>query len=183
MNGRDIAMSREYRLTRARRVVTGLDDEGRSTILSDGLTETRLLTDAFARNDIWQATSVPGSALAENTLGETAVIPPPPMGYTYNITSFPPDKEWDYEAGYARALATAAAADSTSADDVPGMHTTETVDIVTILSGELWAIVETGETLLSPGDTLVQRGTKHAWQNRGDVPAVMVAIQISATRP
>jgi quercetin dioxygenase-like cupin family protein len=63
------------------------------------------------------------------------------------------------------------------------MHTTETVDIVTIISGELWAILETGETLLRPGDTLVQRGTKHAWRNKGDVPAVMAAIQISATRP
>ena len=63
------------------------------------------------------------------------------------------------------------------------MHATETVDIVTILSGELVAILETGETVLKPGDTLVQRGTNHAWRNRGDVPAVMVALQVAATRP
>jgi mannose-6-phosphate isomerase-like protein (cupin superfamily) len=111
------------------------------------------------------------------------VIPPPPLGYTYNLTAFPPDSEWDYEAGYAQALADASAGDSTSMQDIPGMHTTETVDIVTLLSGELWAILETGETMLKPGDTLVQRGTKHAWRNKGDVPAVIVAIQISATRP
>jgi mannose-6-phosphate isomerase-like protein (cupin superfamily) len=176
-------MAGEYRDLRARRIVTGLDDQGRSAIVSDAYTDTRLVTDAFMRNDIWQAKEVPSSALAENTLAEVAVIPPPPLGYTYNLTAFPPDKEWDYEAGYAKSLADAAASDSTSAQDIPGMHTTETVDIVTIISGELWAILETGETLLKPGDTLVQRGTKHAWRNKGDVPAVMAAIQISATRP
>ncbi len=174
-------MPGEYAEARARRVVIGLDDEGRSTIVSDGPTETRLITDAFARNDLWQATEVPTPALAENTLGSTAVIPPPPRGYTYNLTTFPPDSEWDYEAGYTRALAEAAAGD-TAVEGEPGMHTTETVDIVTILSGELWAILETGETLLKPGDTLVQRGTKHAWRNRGEVPATMCAIQIAATR-
>src|SRR4051812_21052968 len=176
-------MAGEYKNLRARRVVTGVDDQGRSTIVSDGVTDTRLLAEAFHRNDIWQATQVPGSALADNTLGDVAEIPPPPMGYTYNLTAFPPDSEWDYEEGYARSLADASAADSTSSDDLPGMHTTETVDVLTILSGELWAILETGETLLKSGDTLVQRGTKHAWRNKGDVPAIMVAIQISATRP
>ncbi|MEU4418837.1 cupin domain-containing protein [Nocardia salmonicida] len=54
---------------------------------------------------------------------------------------------------------------------------------MTILSGELVAILETGETTMKPGDTLVQRGTNHAWRNRGNVPATIVAIQIAATRP
>jgi mannose-6-phosphate isomerase-like protein (cupin superfamily) len=171
-------MAGEYSSVHARRIVIGLDDEGKSSIVSDGLTQTRLITGAFTRNDIWQATSVPTPVMAENTLGDKAVIPPPPRGYTYNITAFPPDSEWDYEAGYAQALAEAGAEGS----GIPGMHETETVDIVTIISGELWVVVETGETLLKPGDTLVQRGTRHAWRNRGDVPAVMVAIQIAVTR-
>jgi mannose-6-phosphate isomerase-like protein (cupin superfamily) len=173
-------MAQEYSTIRARRVVVGLDADGKSAITSDGLTDTHLVTDAFARNDLWQATRIPSPVSADNTL-TAAHIPPPEQGYTYNITAFPPDGEWDYEGGYDQALADAGAADAAIPGE-PGMHVTETVDIVTILSGELWAIVETGETLLKPGDTLVQRGTKHAWRNRGDVPAVMVAIQIAATR-
>ena len=42
--------------------------------------------------------------MSDNTLGDKAVIPPPPAGYTYVITTFPPDSEWDYEAGHARVL-------------------------------------------------------------------------------
>jgi mannose-6-phosphate isomerase-like protein (cupin superfamily) len=167
---------------RARRVVIGLDEDGRSSIVSDGLTETRLVTPAWTLNQIWQATSVPSHVMAENTLGDKAVIPPPPGGYTYVITTFPPDSEWDYKAGYAEALAEAGAADSAVDSDIPGLHETDTIDIVTIISGELWMVVESGETLMKPGDTLVQKGTKHAWQNRGDVPAVVAAIQIGATR-
>ena len=178
---RDVNMAGEHRNMRARRVVTGLDDQGRSTIVSDGPTETRLVTDALTRNDIWQATSVPGPALAENTLGETPSFSSPPRGYTYNLSTFPPDSEWDYETGWARALEEGGVSRIEGAP--AGMHATETVDIVTILSGELVAILETGETVLKPGDTLVQRGTNHAWRNRGDVPAVMVALQVAATRP
>lgn len=173
-------MAGEYTNVHARRVVIGLDDNGKSAIVSDGLTETRLITKAFARNDLWQAASVPTPALADSTL-TAALIPPPEKGYTYNITTFPPDSEWNYDGDYAQALAEAGAAES-AIEGSPGMHETDTVDIVTIIAGELCAVVETGETVLKPGDTLVQRGTKHAWRNRGTEPAVMVAIQIAATR-
>ena len=98
------------------------------------------------------------------------------------IATFPPDAEWDYAAGYAKALADAGAADSVVEGGIPGMHATDTIDILTIVSGEIYAIVETGETLLSAGDSLVQRGTRHAWSNRSDRPCVMAAIHIAATR-
>jgi uncharacterized cupin superfamily protein len=63
-----------------------------------------------------------------------------------------------------------------------GLHQTDTVDIVTIISGELIAITETSETVLRPGDSLVQNGTVHTWANRGDVPCMKVAVQIGAQR-
>jgi mannose-6-phosphate isomerase-like protein (cupin superfamily) len=175
-------MAREHLKAQARRVVIGLDDKGRSSIVSDGMTETRLVTEAFTANQIWQAISVPTPVLAENTLGDEPVIAPPPNGYTYVITTFPPDKEWDYEAGYAKALAGGGVADSDIDGTNPGMHQTDTVDIVTVISGEIWAVVETGETLLKPGDTLVQRGTKHGWRNRGDAPCVIAALHMSVVR-
>jgi hypothetical protein len=166
----------------ARRIVVGLDKDGRSTFVSDRATETRVATDAYTINQIWQATTVPTPVMADNTLGEKAVIPVPPGGYTYVITTFPPDSSWDYEAGYAKALADAGAQDSVGEDDVPGMHTTDTVDIVTVISGEIWALVETGETLMKPGDSLVQRGTKHAWRNRSDADCTIAALHMSVVR-
>ena len=62
------------------------------------------------------------------------------------------------------------------------MHQTDTIDIVTVISGEVWAVVETGETLMKPGDTLVQRGTKHAWRNRSDSPCVIASVHVSIVR-
>ena len=62
------------------------------------------------------------------------------------------------------------------------MHQTETIDIVTVISGEIWAVVETGETLVRAGDTVVQRGTWHAWRNRSQAPCTVMAVHISVLR-
>ena len=74
----------------------------------------------------------------------------------------------DYEGGYAKALVQAGVGDPEATADAPvpegrranaGMHQTDTIDVVTVISGEIWAMVETGETLVRAGDTVVQRGT------------------------
>ena len=61
------------------------------------------------------------------------------------------------------------------------MHKTDTVDFALVLSGEIWALMDEGETLMRAGDTLVQRGTNHAWSNRSDRPSLVAFILISAT--
>src|SRR5918999_3630782 len=100
-------MTRDHLAAHARRVLVGLDDEGRSTIVSDAPTEARLATAAFTRNLIWGGDVVPTPVMAENAVEDAGTIPPPPSGYYYDISTFPPDSEWDFEAGYAQALAEA----------------------------------------------------------------------------
>ena len=87
---------------------------------------------------------------------------------------FPPDSAWDPASQYRESLAAIQAGDAIGEDDAPGMHVTDTLDIVTILSGELYVVLEDCETLLRPGDTVVQRGTKHTWSNRSEEPCVLV---------
>ncbi|KQU28471.1 MULTISPECIES: cupin domain-containing protein [unclassified Rhodococcus (in: high G+C Gram-positive bacteria)] len=175
-------MAGEHREFQSRLIVTGLDDAGRSTIVSDGPTTDRLVADGYTRNHLWQATEVPTPVTAPSGPGDASIIPPPPTGYNYVITAFAPDEQWDYEGGYARILAESGAGDSVDPDDAPGMHTTDTIDIVTIIFGEARVILDTGETVMRPGDTIVQRGTKHAWRNRTNEPCVVSAVHISATR-
>jgi hypothetical protein len=43
-------------------------------------------------------------------------------------------------------------------------------------------MVETGETLVEPGDTVVLRGSWHAWRNRSDAPCTIAALHISVVR-
>ena len=65
--------------------------------------------------------------------------------------------------------------------DAPGMHTTATIDFEIVLEGEVWLELDDGaEVRLQPGDAVVQNGTRHAWRNKGDVPARLVAFLVGA---
>ena len=61
-----------------------------------------------------------------------------------------------------------------------GMHKTRTVDYVILLSGEVDLILDDGEVHLKPFDIVVQRGTNHAWVNRGTETAQLVGILLDA---
>jgi uncharacterized protein with PhoU and TrkA domain len=39
------------------------------------------------------------------------------------------------------------------------MHRTQSVDYAIVISGEIWALMDTGETKMNAGDILIQRGT------------------------
>jgi hypothetical protein len=178
-------MTGEHLKQQARRVVIGLDADGRSCIESDELAPDRLAGPANTKCDLWRMAGVPGSFGDGDGLEDGVITLPPIGGLVYRIASFPPDSEFDRSQGYSDAhgpLAGSIAPEDSGG--IAGLHVTETIDVVTMLSGELWAVMETGETLLRPGDTLVQRGTKHAWSNRTDKPAVIVSIMIdAASRP
>ncbi len=67
--------------------------------------------------------------------------------------------------------------------DNPGMHTTDTVDCIYIVSGEVWLELDDGtQKLLKTGDTVVQNGTRHAWHNIGPNPCTMISCSIGAER-
>lgn len=178
-------MAGEHLKVHSRRVLTGLDEAGRSTIVSDAPTPIRVATPGFTVCDIWRIESLPLQLPASDATTGEVLLDPPVAGLVYRVTTFPPDSEWDARAEWASSLGEMAGDRSLvgDEDDGPiGMHQTDTVDIVTILSGELVAITETAETVLRPGDSLVQNGTVHTWANRGAVPCMKVAVQIGAKR-
>ncbi|MGW4966045.1 cupin domain-containing protein [Nonomuraea sp. NPDC004186] len=68
--------------------------------------------------------------------------------------------------------------------DPSGMHTTDTLDYGICLEGELWLELDSGdEVRLTPGACVVQQGTRHAWHNRAETPALMAFVGIGAERP
>lgn len=126
-------------------------------------------------NSLWQIDALPARIDDVGHLGPVCLVPP--MGsFIYRLATFPPDHEVDTPM-IAESMAAMGGEDCMSADsDIPGPHVHDTLDIITILDGEIYAVLEATETLLRPGDTFVQRGTRHSWSNRTDKPATLVSI-------
>jgi hypothetical protein len=167
----------------ARRVVTGHDGNGRSCVTVDELAATRAVTPTFTVVDVWQTDTVPPPIDAHDTLTGNVVLDPPKAGVLVRVVTFPPDAEWQSSGGYAGAMAAIGGTDSHADDDqAAGMHTTDTVDVITVIEGEIHVVLENDEVRLGAGDSLIQRGTKHAWSNRTTARATIVATMYAATR-
>ena len=169
-----------------RRIVTGHDAKGRSIIVSDGPSPHVLRLpgrDDFALTNLWVTDATParndGNA---DAAARTVVLEPPRNGTIFRVVEFPPERgggAFDRDAAFA-AMGAEHAMDADGARH-PGMHKTATVDYAIVLSGEIYALMDEGETLMKAGDCLVQRGTNHAWANRSDAPCLVAFILVSAT--
>jgi quercetin dioxygenase-like cupin family protein len=62
----------------------------------------------------------------------------------------------------------------------PHMHRTETIDYVLVLEGEIDMDMDASTVKLKAGDIMVQRGTNHAWANRGTARARVAFVLIDA---
>jgi quercetin dioxygenase-like cupin family protein len=136
----------------------------------------------FALTNLWVTDRAPASNAGNADAAERPVVlEPPPKGAIFRIVEFPPDRApggFDRKAAFA-AMGAHHAMDP-DASRHPGMHKTDTVDFALVLAGEIWALMDERETLLRAGDTLVQRGTNHAWSNRSDQPCLVAFILVSA---
>jgi len=168
-----------------RRIVTGHDRNGASIFVSDGTPPTVIRPPdlgGVAINHLWQTDGTPGDLHGDDDRGSVAIqLLPPPHGSAFRIVEFPPD------AGLASS-ASAPSGDAflPSASLVaPGsshamMHRTPTVDFAIVLSGECYLVLDTGETLLHAGDSVIQRGVNHAWSNRSPAPCRVAFVLVDA---
>jgi mannose-6-phosphate isomerase-like protein (cupin superfamily) len=149
-----------------RRVVTGIDEHGRSTFLSDG--------DAFGGDrwaEVWVTDPVQGLDAVVDPQDGMMVLEPPPAGTAWRVFEVPPDAQMRE--------AMANAVGQIEGIEADGFHATETIDYVMVLEGEISLELDTGAVTLHPGDCVVQRGTRHAWRNRNDHPVKMCAVMVS----
>ena len=67
--------------------------------------------------------------------------------------------------------------------DSPGMHTSYSVDVVLIVSGQAILELDDGaQVTLGAGDCVVQNGTRHAWRTPTSQFCTMAAAVIGAYR-
>ena len=168
-----------------RRIVCSVNAAGKSVIESDGPPHAvrPSMRPGFASRNIWATFGSPAPLGDPDRSAEIKGLMPPERGTVFKYIDFPP--EGDGEAIAPRAADTSPTASGEKglrkhpdSPRHPGMHETDTIDYAIVLSGEIWAIMDEGETLMKQGDVLIQNVTNHAWANRSTAPCRVLFVLV-----
>ena len=168
-----------------RRVVTTHDKGKRAVLLSDKLAkisggEPELGVESYM---LWSTRETPADVSGNGDAGKTDLgIPPPPNGSILRIVDFHPQTKAQKNLSpdhMAKLLGVGHKA-SGAVSRHPGMHRTRSIDYIVVMEGEIDMLLDKGEVHLKAGDVLVQRGTNHAWVNRGKKTCRIAAILLDA---
>jgi mannose-6-phosphate isomerase-like protein (cupin superfamily) len=167
-----------------RRVVTGHNSDGKAVFVSDetvGPTTLALLPGSeFHR--LWGGDEAPSFPDDGSRPADSSYFPPV-GGFRFGLFTIPPDEgrgvpeDLDIAAALQELEEKLPGLAQYMEPAEPGMHTTATIDFEVVLSGEVWLELDDGaEVHLKAGDTVVQNGTRHRWNNKGTVPAVLAVF-------
>ena len=166
---------------RTRRIVTGIDSEGRSFFQEDGETPGYLDLGAFIDEEIWIDDPIAAETeYVDPASAEKFDLVPPQGGSRARIFTFMPDKGQSYDSEVISKAAQRFNTGEAMDPENPGMHTTATIDYGIVLSGNITLELDEGSRKLGPGDIVVQRATAHAWRNYSDQPCTMLFVLIGS---
>ncbi|MCB2074701.1 MAG: cupin domain-containing protein [Novosphingobium sp.] len=135
-----------------RRIVTGLDDSGRSSVVIDG--PIPVLADISAAL-AWRCDIPADNSGSEDTVAPYAIEMLHSGQANFAICTFP-------------------------AGSPEIMHATDTIDYLVIISGRVTLVLEKGEADLGPGDFIVDRGVMHGWRNPHDEDCIAAVVNLPA---
>jgi uncharacterized cupin superfamily protein len=133
----------------------------------------------FTSTRIWLSDRSPARLTTTDPTTGKHTLEPPPGGSLCRIVTFPPDASWKGKVGAKEVQSYFSAMGSPSASTYapnaphPYMQKTRTLDFCLVLEGEITLILDTEAVHLKAGDTVVQRGTNHAWSNRSGKSCVV----------
>jgi quercetin dioxygenase-like cupin family protein len=158
-----------------RRIVAGVDDGGKASVLIDGASPDVKVDPArpgFAATRVWVTDSSPAKVKG---VRDTLHLPhslDAPGGTTFWCFEFPPERSFvdkitqaDVKAYFA-SMGSRGASTARDGKPHPYMQRTDTMDFCHILDGDITLVLDTQEVDLKEGDTVVIRGANHAWSNR-----------------
>jgi mannose-6-phosphate isomerase-like protein (cupin superfamily) len=168
-----------------RRVVTGHDASGKAVVLIDGAAPNAKLRKATGLTStlLWVSDGSPADNSGNADSADRDIgVAPPPRGSIFRMVDFPPASEVgtvDNAAMLKEMGLSGGHADPRHAT----MHRTRSVDYAVVISGEIDMLLDDSEVHLGAGDVLVQRGTNHAWVNRGKENCRIAFVLIDAVDP
>ena len=143
-----------------RRIVTGHDaDNVAKAIIDAPATNWKSSSPGTVSTLIWSTDATPADIAPGETIEDLCArilgTAPPANGTRFAVIDFPPGNRGR-------------------------MHRTETIDYVIVIAGEIDMDMDRTTVHLKAGDVMVQRGTNHAWINRGTAPARLAFVLIDA---
>lgn len=173
-----------------KRIVTENNLHGNSYILSQEITniETPLkeLDDRFRFYNLWTTNSMPVDLNLKDPVKDNYVSTSPVQnGSMFRIVNYSPEVQllerinqmsitephaFEQKIGIKLSLNS----------KHPLMHTTPSINFGIVLSGEIYLVLDEDEILLKPMDTIIQRGTSHAWSNRSAQDCIMAYVLLDA---
>jgi mannose-6-phosphate isomerase-like protein (cupin superfamily) len=136
-----------------RRVVTGLDEAGRSCVLVDG----PVVPVGDALGVVWRTGPPPvdNAPMADAATGDFSLARMQEGGTFFLVYEHPPHSDGFW-------------------------HATDTLDYIVMLEGEVILELESGDVRLRAGDLLVDRGVLHRWRNETARVARTAIVNIAA---
>jgi len=167
-----------------RRIVTGHDATGKAIVESDGLAAqvfARPSRPGVALTNFWISSGTPAEydGPTETCTGSFS-LHPPADGSVFRCVEFLPEDPELYAGLDGREAFGEMGAGANIVEDArhPFMHRTDTLDYAVILAGEIFMLLDDSDVHLKAGDVVIQRGTNHAWSNRGTKPCVVMFVLI-----
>lgn len=173
-----------------RRIITGLNKDGRARVLIDSPSPHVMDGGASAITEIWSNAESP--ATYDNT-GDRAIFPiqhdPRPNGTLCRVLEMAPgsfipegvptEQLLALAQGLFKGLQSDFVPTLESVQRHPSFHKTDSLDYLCIISGRLTMLMDDEiEVTLEPGDVVVQQGVMHGWRVEGDEPVRMFVVLI-----
>jgi hypothetical protein len=161
-----------------RRIVTGVDVDGKSRLIDDSL----IAEGDLGNFNLWMTEAGDGDR------GERLPFFPPPGGAIFKVVRLPPPDPTMAPEDFDRVVSDFFAGVGSPECRVdtgrhPLMHVTPTTDYIMLLEGEVSLLLDKGDPVpLRPFDAVEQRGTNHTWLVTGSGPAVFLAVMAGSHR-
>jgi hypothetical protein len=146
-----------------RRVVTAIDADGRSRVVSDGEAPKQIAISAGTMTELWY--TPPGVGLLPldddptMTADSSPMSFPVPAGFAWRVCEFRPGSA------------------------AMGMHHTPTLDFNLILDGAITLVLPEEEVHLEKGDSVILGAIDHGWRPDPERGATMVIACVGIVRP
>jgi mannose-6-phosphate isomerase-like protein (cupin superfamily) len=168
------------------RYVIGLNEKGKSSVVTTGLSNVQEKENAFWRATLWKTKEMPvdNTIPGDRSLDGGALRAPSPNGMLVRALEIWPDPDSETLRKQAAEVNHMVGHDTeiTEAEQRrhSTMHHTDTLDVGIVLRGEIYCLLDEEEVLLKPFDMVVVQGVSHGWSNRGTEPCLLFGFLLDA---